>query len=57
MEKSLYIECVDCHIDFEFTVGEQQFYEARDFQPPRRCKDCRNRKKADQLWREKEREQ
>jgi len=30
----------DCGDDFQWTVGQQQFYAAKDLQPPKRCTDC-----------------
>ncbi len=41
------IKCVDCHKDFIFTEGEQQFYEEKGFSEPIRCKDCRKKRKAE----------
>lgn len=40
------ITCVDCKEDFTFTGGEQEFYQKKGFSDPKRCKDCRERKKA-----------
>lgn len=39
------IKC-DCGNEFEFTVGEQNFYQQRGFSTPKRCPDCRAKKKA-----------
>ena len=39
-------ECKDCSAEFVFTVGEKRFYESNGFQPPKRCKECRNKRKA-----------
>lgn len=39
------IECIDCHRDFIFTAGEQQFYEDKGFKEPKRCKKCREAEK------------
>ncbi len=41
------IKCVDCHKDFIFTEGEQQFYEEKGFSEPIRCKDCRKKRKVE----------
>lgn len=38
--------CKDCNAEFTFTAGEKRFYETNGFQPPKRCKDCRNKRKA-----------
>jgi len=40
--------CGDCGAEFIFTVGEQQFYAEKQFNnEPKRCKDCRVKKKTD----------
>lgn len=44
--ESIMIECVDCGKPFEFTKGEQEFYKQRNFTPPKRCKEDREKKKA-----------
>jgi hypothetical protein len=42
------IKCVDCGEDFDFTVREQEFYQEKGFNnEPKRCKECRDKKKAD----------
>lgn len=40
------LNCQDCNNSFEFTDSEQSFYEQKGFQIPKRCKDCRAKKKA-----------
>jgi CxxC-x17-CxxC domain-containing protein len=41
------LTCRDCNAEFTFTAAEQQFFEQMGFRhPPRRCKDCRKKKKA-----------
>ena len=41
------IQCIDCHQDFTFTAGEQEFYERKGFRElPKRCKPCRDKRKA-----------
>lgn len=36
------ISCKDCGKDFQFTVGEQEFYKEKGFtNEPVRCPDCR----------------
>lgn len=40
------LECQDCKQEFVFTEGEQEFYASKDFTPPKRCKPCRDKKKA-----------
>jgi CxxC-x17-CxxC domain-containing protein len=39
---STHIACAACGTDFEFTQEEQEFYESKGFQPPRKCKPCRD---------------
>lgn len=41
--------CKECGKEFEFTVGEQKFYEEKGFAAPIRCKECREKKKARNL--------
>jgi hypothetical protein len=38
--------CKECGEDFDFTVGEQEFYAEKDFVEPIRCKDCRDKRKS-----------
>jgi CxxC-x17-CxxC domain-containing protein len=41
------LTCVDCGVQFPFTVSEQEFYAEKGFSnPPRRCKPCRQVAKA-----------
>lgn len=46
-------ECVDCSSEFDITVGEQQFYSGNNMQLPRRCKACRDKRRAGQAVSEK----
>ena len=41
------IKCKICGQDFEWSEGEQAFYKDRNLDPPKRCKDCRVRKKQE----------
>jgi hypothetical protein len=41
-----YIPCVDCKNIFIFTVGEQRFFNSKGLSLPKRCPDCRARRKA-----------
>jgi NAD-dependent SIR2 family protein deacetylase len=43
MESKL-IYCVQCDAEFEFSVEDQQAYEAKGYDEPKRCPDCRRRK-------------
>lgn len=39
--------CQDCGNEFVFTAGEQAFYKEKGLDnQPKRCKECRNRRKA-----------
>ena len=41
------ITCIDCHQDFVFTAGEQEFYDRKGFKEmPKRCKPCREARKS-----------
>ena len=45
-DKSL--QCSDCGREFIFTAGEQEFYSSRGLlNEPKRCPDCRQRRKAE----------
>jgi len=40
------LTCKDCGAEFDFTVGEQEFYQQKGFEnDPSRCKKCRSDKK------------
>jgi len=39
------ITCKDCRQPFNFSLGEQQFFESRQLHDPVRCKACREIKK------------
>ena len=44
------IVCVDCGKEFVFTTGEQNFYKEKGLQnKPKRCIDCRRKKKEQAL--------
>ena len=43
---STHIACAACGTDFEFSQEEREFYESKGFQPPRKCKPCRDAAKA-----------
>jgi hypothetical protein len=42
--ESKIIQCVQCDAEFEFTAEEQQEYESKGYDEPKRCPDCRRRK-------------
>lgn len=42
------IKCVDCGTEFVFTARDQEFYAEKGFtNEPKRCKPCRDKKKAE----------
>jgi len=40
------LTCIDCRTLFVFNAGEQAFYRERNLSEPKRCKPCRELKKA-----------
>ncbi len=47
------LTCKDCGAEFVFTAGEQAFYAEKGFtNKPVRCKECRDKKKAERAARE-----
>lgn len=45
--------CIDCGEDFEFTIGEKKFYKEKGFSPPRRCKNCRYKRRVEKQRKDK----
>lgn len=41
------IRCADCGQSFNFSQGEQEFYQQKGMSEPKRCKECREAKKAE----------
>ena len=39
------LSCSDCGKEWEYTQEEQEYIEQKQFTPPKRCKDCRWKKK------------
>jgi hypothetical protein len=39
------LQCIDCHKRFVWAIAEQEFYLSRNFSEPKRCHDCRERKR------------
>lgn len=48
MAGDMQLTCSDCGQDFTFTAADQAFFQERGFSTPKRCKSCRQAKKADQ---------
>ena len=46
------ITCKDCGKEFIFTVGEQEFYKEKGFDPVR-CPECRKARKTQKMNRDK----
>jgi DNA replicative helicase MCM subunit Mcm2 (Cdc46/Mcm family) len=40
------LTCADCGREFAFSAEEQRFFREKGFEPPKRCKECRQAKKA-----------
>jgi hypothetical protein len=38
--------CVSCGVQFEIAASERAFYESHDLHVPRRCKPCRDERRA-----------
>lgn len=47
--QEMLVTCVekDCRKQFEVTAGEQEFFAQKGFALPKRCKECRNRRKRE----------
>ena len=50
-EETLY--CVDCDVAFQFTVGEQAYFRSKGLSVPKRCPECRKRRR-DSIVRDEE---
>lgn len=48
MAGDIQLTCSDCGREFTFTAADQSFYQERGYSAPKRCKSCRQAKKADQ---------
>ena len=42
--ESKIIQCIQCDNEFEFSVASQLEYEAKGYDEPKRCPECRKRK-------------
>jgi CxxC-x17-CxxC domain-containing protein len=40
------LTCQECGQEFPFSSGEQKFFEEKGFEPPKRCPDCRKKRKT-----------
>lgn len=41
------LTCGDCGQEFLFTAAEQEFYQARGFSEPKRCRNCRTNRRTE----------
>src|SRR5579864_6905138 len=48
MAGDLQLTCSDCGREFTLTAADQTFFQERGYSTPKRCKPCRQAKKADQ---------
>lgn len=39
------LTCADCKHPFLWSAGEQEFYDEHELSEPRRCRDCREKRK------------
>lgn len=46
MSEDKTIPCRECREEFAWTVGEQQFFAQMSYNPPVRCKPCRDKRKG-----------
>ncbi len=46
-KKDKLIVCKDCGKEFVFPVRDQEFYAEKGFSEPARCKECRDKRKAE----------
>lgn len=40
------LTCKDCGVQYEITPNEEAFFNSKGFPLPKRCKECRAKKKA-----------
>ncbi len=45
--ESKQLTCSDCGQTFTFTQQEQEFFQEKGFSEPKRCKNCRQQRKAE----------
>lgn len=42
------LQCAECGVIFEFSAEDQEFYSKKGYSAPKRCPECRARRKAQQ---------
>lgn len=40
------LQCVECGATFEFSAEDQEYYASKGYSAPKRCPECRARRKA-----------
>jgi len=50
-DKDITLGCTWCKKDFVFSVKDQKYYNSKSFDAPKKCKECRDKKK--QMFAEK----
>lgn len=45
MTEDQILQCLDCQQDFAFSVQEQEFFAEKGFSVPKRCRDCRAKRR------------
>lgn len=46
------LKCADCGNDFYFTERDQEFYRTKGFSQPKRCFQCRQKRKEEKTGRQ-----
>ena len=45
--RSEIVKCIDCENKYILSAGEQEFYTGKSLSLPKRCPDCRRKKKRE----------
>lgn len=46
-KQDITLNCLECHEDFTFTAGEQDYFAKKGLYPPKRCPVCRLKRKQE----------
>ncbi len=41
------IKCKVCGIDFDFTIGQQEYFKLHNLSEPKKCKSCKEKEKQE----------
>ncbi len=41
------LTCADCNKEFEWSASEQEFFAEKKFAPPKRCLECRQKRRKE----------